>query len=124
MQTVVITMAVMVVAMMAGMIVAGWDKYNGGEVYALPIGGTMHKVPYAVEGSGSTYLWGFMDSAYKADMTREQAEAFVQASVTHAMSRDGSSGGLCRLVTVDATGATRRMVQGPQLKLQWDELAL
>ena len=110
--------------LMAGMIVAGWDKYNGGEVYALPIGGTMHKVPYAVEGSGSTYLWGFMDSAYKADMTREQAEAFVQASVTHAMSRDGSSGGLCRLVTVDATGATRRMVQGPQLKLQWDELAL
>ena len=32
----------------AGLIVAGWDKREGGSVYALPLGGTLIKVPFSI----------------------------------------------------------------------------
>ena len=32
----------------AGMIVAGWDARDGGSVYALPLGGTLVKVPFSI----------------------------------------------------------------------------
>jgi hypothetical protein len=34
----------------AGLIVAGWDAQEGGSVYALPLGGTLVKVPFAIGG--------------------------------------------------------------------------
>ena len=56
-------------------------------------------------------------------MSREECEDFVTKAVAHAMSRDGSSGGLIRLVTVNADGASRKMVQGPNIPLFFEELA-
>jgi 20S proteasome subunit beta 1 len=35
----------------AGIIVAGWDKYHGGEVYSVPLGGSLHKQPFAIGGA-------------------------------------------------------------------------
>lgn len=32
----------------AGMIIAGWDPTEGGAVYALPLGGTLLKVPFSI----------------------------------------------------------------------------
>ncbi len=32
----------------AGMIIAGWDPIEGGAVYALPLGGTLLKVPFSI----------------------------------------------------------------------------
>ena len=86
--------------LMAAMIVAGWDETTGGQVFSLPIGGTMVPVSWAVDGSGSTFIWGFIDSEYKHNMTREEAEDFVTRAINLAMARDGSSGGLIRLVVV------------------------
>jgi 20S proteasome subunit beta 1 len=37
---------------------AGWDKHDGGSVYAIPLGGTLLKVPYTIGGSGSAYITG------------------------------------------------------------------
>lgn len=34
----------------AGLIVAGWDRHEGGSVYAIPLGGTLVKVRYATQG--------------------------------------------------------------------------
>jgi 20S proteasome subunit beta 1 len=31
----------------------------------------------AVGGSGSSYIYGYVDANYRPDMTREEAEAFV-----------------------------------------------
>lgn len=45
----------------AGLIVAGWDKHAGGQVWAIPLGGTLTNVPYAIGGSGSAYVYGFCD---------------------------------------------------------------
>ncbi len=35
-------------ALQAGMIIAGWDAHEGGAVYALPLGGTLLKVPFSI----------------------------------------------------------------------------
>jgi 20S proteasome subunit beta 1 len=102
-------------ALMAGVIVGGWDPVEGGSVYVLPLGGTLMKMPFAIGGSGSTYIYGHVDSTYKPGMTKEECQDFVRKSIAHAMARDGSSGGIIRLVTVDATGTTREYVPGDQL---------
>ena len=40
--------------LLAGIIVAGWDPIQGGSVYNIPLGGSIHKQPYAI--GGSVYL--------------------------------------------------------------------
>lgn len=40
----------------AGIIVAGWDKYHGGEVYSIPLGGSLHKQPFAIGGNKHSQL--------------------------------------------------------------------
>src|SRR5687767_2555587 len=65
-------------ALTASIIIAGWDKYEGGAVYCIPLGGSLHKQPFAIGGSGSTYIYGYCDSAYKENMTQEEAIQFVR----------------------------------------------
>jgi 20S proteasome subunit beta 1 len=108
--------------LMAAMICAGWDAVRGGQVFSLPIGGTMVPVKWAVDGSGSSYIWGFCDAEFKEGMTRAEAEAFVLQATCLAMSTDGSSGGCVRLVTVDKTGSTRRFVPQTELPVFGEEL--
>lgn len=43
----------------AGLIIAGWDERFGGQVYSIPLGGSLHKQSYAIGGSGSTYIYGY-----------------------------------------------------------------
>ncbi|RRT47014.1 hypothetical protein BHE74_00055508 [Ensete ventricosum] len=57
-----------------GVIVGGWDKYEGGQIYSVPLGGTILKQPFAIGGSGSTYLYGFFDQAWKEGMSKDEAE--------------------------------------------------
>lgn len=45
---------------------------------------------------------------FRDGMSREEAEDLVSTALQLAMARDGSSGGLVRLVTVDKDGAKRR----------------
>lgn len=101
--------------LLAGIIVGGWDKHSGGQVYALPLGGTLVRAPYALGGSGSTYIYGFVDANYRLGMTQEECEEFVTRAVAHAMARDGSSGGVVRLVTIQQSGVTRKFVPGNKL---------
>ncbi|KAM1313042.1 hypothetical protein ACFX2F_017119 [Malus domestica] len=37
-----------------GLIVGGWDKYEGGKIYGIPLGGTLLELPFAIGGSGSS----------------------------------------------------------------------
>lgn len=106
--------------LMAGIIVAGTDQREGGQVYTIPLGGTMVRQPFAIGGSGSTYIYGMCDSTYREGMTREQCEEFVTKALSLAMARDGSSGGVVRLVTIDKDGATRKFVPGNKLPKFWE----
>ncbi|CAJ1019198.1 putative Proteasome subunit [Leishmania shawi] len=86
----------------AGIIVAGYDPINGSSVYSIPSGGSCVKLDYALGGSGSIFLYSFFDANYKPDMSKSECVAFCQRAVAHAFSRDGSSGGLIRTITLDA----------------------
>lgn len=115
------------------MIVAGYEPGSGeGLVYGIPIGGTLVREPWAVDGSGSTYIWGFLDAEYqegqeqgggkKKKISREHAEAMVVEALALAMSRDASSGGVIRTVTLDARGAAARYVPGNAVPQFFEEL--
>ena len=99
----------------AGILVAGWDEFKGGQVYSIPIGGAMLERDYSIGGSGSTYIYGLTDAYYRKGMTAAQCEEFTQKCISHAMARDGSSGGLIRTVNINKTGEDRKMLPGNKL---------
>lgn len=99
----------------AGIIVAGWDASKGGQVYSVPIGGALLERPYVIGGSGSTYIYGLCDAYFQPGFTAAQCEEFVAKALSHAMARDGSSGGVIRMVKIDESGAERKFIPGNKL---------
>ena len=93
----------------AGMIIAGYDQRNGGNVYSIPLGGSLHRQPYAIGGSGSTYIYGYCDSYWKEAMSEEEGINFVKGALREAIKWDGSSGGVIRLVVLTKEGAVRHL---------------
>jgi 20S proteasome subunit beta 1 len=101
--------------LMAGVIVGGWDPVEKGAVYNIPLGGTCIKMPFAIGGSGSTYIYGLVDSEFQEDMGEEEAVKLVKKAISHAMARDGSSGGIIRTVVVKQDGNVREYIPGDEL---------
>lgn len=109
----------------AGLIVAGWDPVEGGSVYNIPMGGTCLKVPFALGGSGSLFIYGLVDAEYHRAVQQnntnptpfsvEEARTLVKRAISHAMARDGSSGGIIRTVVVTADGNDRDYTGGDAL---------
>lgn len=99
----------------AGIIVAGWDEFDGPAVYAIPLGGSMHKLPFTIGGSGSTFIYGYCDSQFKEDMTKEEAIEFTKNAITLALTRDGSSGGVVRIASITQDGVERYVFSGDNL---------
>jgi 20S proteasome subunit beta 1 len=93
----------------AGIIIAGYDHRHGGQVYSIPLGGSLHEEAYAIGGSGSTYIYGYCDANWKENMTEEEGIEFVKSSLQEAIKWDGSSGGVIRLVVLTAKGAIRHL---------------
>ena len=102
--------------LLAGVIVAGWSASEGGTVYEIPLGGTCVQQPFAIGGSGSSYIYGFVDARHRPGMSKLECQDLVRTAISHAMARDGSSGGVIRLVTIEAGGAiAREFVAGDKL---------
>jgi len=59
----------------------------------------------------------------RPDLSRPEAEDLVAEAVGLAYARDGSSGGLIRLVTIDSEGTHRRLVYPDAVSPLWDEAA-
>ncbi|CCF57631.1 hypothetical protein KAFR_0C06350 [Kazachstania africana CBS 2517] len=92
----------------AGIIVAGFDDKNEkGEVYSIPLGGSIHKQKYAIAGSGSTFIYGYCDKKFKEDMTKDETVNFIKHSLSQAIKWDGSSGGVIRMVILTKEGVER-----------------
>lgn len=49
----------------AAFIVAGWDPYEGSGVFNISMGGSCIERDWTMAGSGSGYIYGFVDSNYK-----------------------------------------------------------
>ena len=41
----------------AGVIVGGWDKYEGGQIYSVPLGGTILRQPFSIGGIVAPFLF-------------------------------------------------------------------
>jgi|TARA_B100000768_G_scaffold171950_1_gene179726 20S proteasome subunit beta 1 len=106
----------------AGMIIAGWDRRAGPQVFGIPLGGSLEKCDFTLGGSGSAYITGFCDDTWKPGMSREDAEAWIRRAISIAISRDASSGGVIRLVTIHEKGCDRQMFEPAQHPLAYDEL--
>ncbi|KAG8448560.1 hypothetical protein GDO86_015595, partial [Hymenochirus boettgeri] len=104
---------------LAHLIVAGWDRKNRGQVYGT-LGGMITRQPFAIGGSGSTYIYGFVDSAFKPGMSREKCERFAVQALSLAMQRDGSSGGVIYLVTVTEDGTKETIISGDDIPRFYD----
>ncbi|KAL2716752.1 proteasome subunit beta type-6 [Vespula squamosa] len=102
-------------SLMAGILVAGWDNQKGGQVYSIPLGGMCIRQPIAIGGSGSSYVYGYVDAHYKSNMTKDECVTLVQNTLTLAMSRDGSSGGVIRLGVITDKGIERKVIMGDKL---------
>lgn len=102
----------------AGIICAGWDKENGPSVYNIPLGGGLFKGPWAIGGSGSSYIYGYCDSNYREGMSKDECVEFLRNAVSLAMARDGSSGGTIRMCIITEEGTERIFVPGNKLPYQ------
>ncbi|KAB0805245.1 hypothetical protein PPYR_02215 [Photinus pyralis] len=102
-------------SLMAGILVAGWDRKKGGQVYSIPIGGMCVRQPVSIGGSGSSYVYGYVDANFKPGMSKEECVNFVINTLSLAMARDGSSGGVVRVGVITAEGVERRVILGTDL---------
>ena len=101
--------------LLAGLIVAGFDpRRKQGAVYALPLGGSRVRAPVALGGSGSAFIYGWVDEHYRPNMSTAEAREFAIRAIAHAYSRDGSSGGLIRTITLSENGAEDQTIPWDQ----------
>jgi 20S proteasome subunit beta 1 len=54
-----------------GYIVAGWDPYEGPQVYSVNLGGATLLRNYTMGGSGSGFIYGYCDANFKEGMSFE-----------------------------------------------------
>lgn len=101
-------------SLMAGIIVAGWDKKLGGQVYSVPLGGMCIRQSCTIGGSGSSFVYGFIRENFREGMEQEDCVEFVKKTVFHAMHFDGSSGGVCRIGVITKDGIERRVFFGSE----------
>ena len=47
-------------------------------MYSIPLGGMCVRQSCAIGGSGSTYIYGFVDANFKKDMTKEECQQFAK----------------------------------------------
>jgi len=102
----------------ASMICAGWDPYEGSQIYQVNSGGYFDKANLATSGSGSIFIQGFIDSNYNPHFTRAEAKEFLKSAVALAIYRDCSSGGIIRLMDITKDGCQREYVPFQDLKIQ------
>jgi 20S proteasome subunit beta 5 len=90
-----------------GTMVAGWDK-TGPQLYYVDDDGTrLHAkktMPYFSVGSGSTYAYGILDTAYRWDLSEQEAIELGKRAIYHATYRDAYSGGMNNVYVVRENG--------------------
>ena len=105
----------------AGIILCGVDNLEGPCIYSVGLGGTTLKQNIAMSGSGSTYVFGYIDNNYKPNMTKQEAKDFLRNAVALAMYRDNHSGGTIRMLDITKDGVTRDYIPFDQIKFPQDK---
>lgn len=87
-----------------GVMICGWDHKKGPKIYM--VDNDSRRLPgnlFSV-GSGSVYAYGILDSGYRFDMTDEEAYDLGRRAIFHATHRDGASGGIVRVYSIQKDG--------------------
>lgn len=88
-----------------GVMITGYDSHKkSASLYFVDDTGTRIEGDLFSVGSGSTYAYGVVDSAYKWDLTKDEAHDLARRAIIHATHRDGGSGGLVRVYWVNEKG--------------------
>lgn len=104
----------------AGIICAGWDEELGGQVYSIPVySGALIRQPISISGSGSSYVYGYVDANFREGMSKDECESFCKNTVSLAMGRDGSSGGIIRMATITKEGVNKVYIPHQELPVHW-----
>lgn len=69
------------------LLIGGFDKSDGSDLYYMDYLGSLVRVPFAVHGYGSFFSLSVMDRYYRQDMTREQALDLLQQCVNEINTR-------------------------------------
>ena len=92
----------------ASLLVAGFDSDSvRPRIYSVTTSGALlEEDSFAASGSGSAYVLGYLDETLREgkELDLEEAEAICRRAIELAIYRDGSSGGVVRLVVIDANG--------------------
>jgi len=92
-------------SLQSSMILGGWDRQTGGQIFAIPMGGSLiPREKFASAGSGQVFLAGYLDNNFKYNMTYEEAKDLLIRAVSQAIRRDNSSGGSIRLSAINEHG--------------------
>ena len=102
----------------ASMICSGWDPYKGYQIYQVNSSGYFESGPWALSGSGSTFIWGYVDANYRENMSREEAKEFMKSCIALACYRDSSSGGCIRLLDITEQKVDREYIPYTQFKIK------
>jgi 20S proteasome subunit beta 1 len=92
-------------SLQASLICAGYD--GAGRIFGIAPGGSLWEEDvFCVSGSGSTFLMGHLDSLKlkSTTITEDQAVELVTQWVRLSIARDGSSGGLIRIMVLTQGG--------------------
>lgn len=101
--------------LLAGLIIAGYDKINHGSIFSINIGGSIFETDWALGGSGSAFIYGYCDMNWKPNMTLEEGLEFVKNSIGCAIRRDNMSGGCIRMAVINEQGVQRYFVPGNEI---------
>jgi len=94
----------------AHLLVGGFDN-TGTKIYEVDIDGAILEVKdYVSTGSGSTMVYGILESSYKESITTKEGEDIAIKSISAAMQRDSASGGGVSVVVV-TKGSIKKTVQ-------------
>lgn len=85
-------------------ILAGYDSREGPQLYNLsPDGTILQHDGYVVDGSGSVYVKGVLDTLYKDGITVKEAQELVEKGFLASFKNDNMSGGgyIAKVITKD-----------------------
>ena len=109
----------------ASLICAGYDGDRGPQIYTITPGGSLiSEDVFSVSGSGSTVILGYIDhelsqvstattNTNTEHRTEQQAIDMVTRMIRLSIARDGSSGGLIRLVVMNQNGLRELTITPP-----------
>lgn len=92
---------------------------NGAELYKIASDGTVIPSDILISGSGSAFIYGYMDKEYKPNMEFKEALDFAVTMVRLAINRDNSSGGVVRVATMNENKEIKRyLLEGDKVFME------